>query len=45
MQTLVIVPAMIRVLRPVALTAATKSALSHALISLRRATYVACGAF
>ena len=36
MQTLVMVPAMIRVLRPVALTAATNSGLSQALISPRR---------
>ncbi|MNY08378.1 hypothetical protein D3C86_1412290 [compost metagenome] len=44
MQTLVMVPAMIRVLRPVAFTAATKSGLSQALISPLRATYWACGA-
>ncbi|MNL59331.1 hypothetical protein D3C87_1830470 [compost metagenome] len=44
MQTLVIVPAMIKVLRPVALTAATNSGLSQALISPLRATYRACGA-
>ena len=44
MQTLVMVPAMIRVLRPVALTAATNSGLSQALISPRRATYCAWGA-
>jgi hypothetical protein len=43
--TLVMVPAMINVLRPVALTAATKSGLSHALISPLRATYFACGAY
>ena len=36
MQTLVMVPAMIGVLRPVALTAATNSGLSQALISPRR---------
>src|SRR5437868_7073239 len=45
MHTLVMVPAMIRVLRPVASTAATKSGLSQALISPLRATYWACGAF
>src|SRR3989442_7463182 len=45
MHTLVMVPAMISVLRPVALTAATKSGLSQALISPLRATYLACGAF
>src|SRR3546814_12727197 len=44
MQSLVIVPAIISVPRPVALTTATKSGLSHALISPRRATYWACGA-
>ena len=38
MQTLVMVPAMIRVFLPVAFTAATKSGLSHALISPLRAT-------
>ena len=36
---------MISCLRPVAFTAATKSGLSQALISPRRATYLACGAF
>ncbi|MNN15012.1 hypothetical protein D3C81_1281070 [compost metagenome] len=45
MQTLVMVPAIISVLRPVASTAATKSGLSQALISPLRATYLACGAF
>ena len=44
MQTLVIVPAIISVLRPVAFTAATNSGLSRALISPLRATYCACGA-
>src|SRR5256885_15039724 len=39
MQTLVIVPAMMSCLRPVALTAATNSGLSQALISPLRATY------
>ncbi|MNT82898.1 hypothetical protein D3C72_2226920 [compost metagenome] len=38
------VPAMINCLRPVAFTAATNSGLSHALISPRRATYLAWGA-
>lgn len=42
-QTLVIVPAMISVLRPVAFTACTKSALSRALISLY-ARHIARGA-
>src|ERR1700741_3290810 len=45
MQTLVIVAPMIKVLRPVACTAPTKSALSHALISPLRATYLAWGAY
>src|SRR5256885_5258340 len=45
MQTLVIVPAMMSCLRPVALTAATNSGLSQALISPLRATYRACGAY
>jgi hypothetical protein len=45
MHTLVMVPAMISVLRLVALTAATNSGLSQALISPLRATYLACGAF
>ncbi|MNH29471.1 hypothetical protein D3C79_897050 [compost metagenome] len=45
MQTLVMVPAMISCFLPVALTAATKSGLSQALISPLRATYCACGAF
>ncbi|MDT4822999.1 hypothetical protein FQZ97_562190 [compost metagenome] len=44
MHTLVMVPAMISCLRPVASTAATKSGLSQALISPLRATYWACGA-
>ncbi|MCY1285426.1 hypothetical protein D9M70_343610 [compost metagenome] len=44
MHTLVMVPAMIRVFFPVFSTAATKSALSQALISPLRATYWACGA-
>ncbi|MCY1209783.1 hypothetical protein D9M72_214470 [compost metagenome] len=44
MHTLVIVPAMMSVLRPVALTASTNSGLSQALISPLRATYRACGA-
>src|SRR5207249_7557148 len=43
--TLKMVPAMIKVFLPVALTAATKSGLSQALISPLRATYLACGAF
>src|SRR5688572_2923228 len=45
MHTLVMVPAMMSCFLPVALTAATKSGLSHALISPRRATYFACGAY
>src|ERR1700754_2723896 len=45
MHTLVMVPAMINVVRPVALTAATKSGVSHALICPLRATYFACGAY
>src|ERR1700731_3093285 len=45
MHTLVIVPAIISVFLPVALTAATKSGLSQAFISPLRATYLACGAF
>jgi len=45
MHTLVIAPAMISVFLPVALTAATKSGLSHALIWPFRATYWARGAF
>jgi hypothetical protein len=45
MHTLVMVPAMISCLRPVAFTAATNSGLSQALISPLRATYWACGAF
>lgn len=44
MHTLVMVPAMISCLRPVAFTAATNSGLSQALISPLRATYWACGA-
>src|SRR5262245_5567380 len=44
MQTLVMVPAMMSCLRPVAFTAATNSGLSQALISPLRATYCACGA-
>ncbi|PAV93021.1 hypothetical protein WR25_20535 [Diploscapter pachys] len=44
MHTLVMVPAMISCLRPVAFTAATNSGLSQALISPLRATYCACGA-
>lgn len=36
---------MISVFLPVSFTAATKSGLSHALISPLRATYLACGAF
>ena len=45
MHTLVMVPAMINVVRPVALTAATKSGVSQALICPLRATYFACGAY
>ncbi|MNZ10953.1 hypothetical protein D3C78_278130 [compost metagenome] len=44
MHTLVMVPAMINVLRPVCSTAATNSGLSQALISPLRATYRAWGA-
>jgi hypothetical protein len=43
MHTLVMVPAMISCFFPAAFTAATKSGLSLALISPRRATYFACG--
>lgn len=45
MQTLVMVPAMISVLRPVSFTACTNSGLCQALISPFRPTYFACGAF
>ena len=45
MRALVMVPATISVFRPVALTAATKSGLSHALICPLRETYWACGAY
>ena len=44
MHTLVMVPAMISCFLPVALTAATNSGLSQALISPLRATYLAWGA-
>src|SRR5262245_52129598 len=44
MHTLVMVPAMMSCFFPVALTATTKSGLSQALISPRRATYFAWGA-
>src|SRR5690242_6755122 len=45
MHTLVMVPAMMSCFLPVALTAATKSGLSQTLISPRRATYWAWGAY
>jgi hypothetical protein len=45
MHTLVMVAAMMSWFLPVAFTAATNSGLSQALISPRRATYCACGAY